>query len=251
MATNGKKSEKSFGAGKIADLSWKLDLRKRATRRKRIIRGLIWALVAVLIGVLVWLVGFSDVFVAKSVEVKGNELVLTEEVVEVADVPLGIPLAQISMKEIERRILRLPAVKSVSVSRKWPNTVSIKVAERERVYQRLEGNIFQWVDEDGYIFYSQSQSADGAISVVTEGTDQRLLSDVAVVVQAIPESWASRVQRIEALSPDMITIVLDQGQDIFWGSATDSELKAEVTTALLNVKATHFDVSSPGNPTSR
>ncbi|MGG6498089.1 UNVERIFIED_CONTAM: cell division protein FtsQ, partial [Bacteroidetes bacterium 56_B9] len=48
-----------------------------------------------------------------------------------------------------------------------------------------------------------------------------------------------------------IVVVLSGRRTVVWGSVAQSVLKAKVTTAMLHVKATRYDVSSPAHPTSR
>jgi cell division protein FtsQ len=51
---------------------------------------------------------------------------------------------------------------------------------------------------------------------------------------------------------DSITLVLESGKTVTWGSSADSELKAQVVMALLNKKPkSSIDVSSPHNPAVR
>jgi cell division protein FtsQ len=56
---------------------------------------------------------------------------------------------------------------------------------------------------------------------------------------------------IQAASRDTIVIALDQNTQIIWGSAEESELKAQVIVALLQVEGSVYDVSAPGFPTVR
>ena len=49
---------------------------------------------------------------------------------------------------------------------------------------------------------------------------------------------------------DQISLVLRDGRTVEWGSAEQSELKAEVLVPLLKRPAQRYDVSVPGQPTT-
>jgi cell division protein FtsQ len=60
------------------------------------------------------------------------------------------------------------------------------------------------------------------------------------------------VDRMTAGNRDSITLVLESGKTVTWGSSADSELKAQVVMALLKRKTeSSIDVSSPHNPAVR
>ena len=51
---------------------------------------------------------------------------------------------------------------------------------------------------------------------------------------------------------DRITLTLEGGRTLVWGSAEESELKAEVAAALFaSVEAEVYDVSAPRHPTTK
>ena len=52
-------------------------------------------------------------------------------------------------------------------------------------------------------------------------------------------------------SVDEIELVLANGRRVVWGSAEDSEAKAEVLAVLLKRPGNQIDVSVPGRPTRK
>ena len=63
---------------------------------------------------------------------------------------------------------------------------------------------------------------------------------------------AARVDHVEVATVDQITLVLRDQRQVLWGSAEESELKAQVVDKLLAAqRAPYYDVSVPGNPTYR
>jgi cell division protein FtsQ len=85
---------------------------------------------------------------------------------------------------------------------------------------------------------------------VSAGTEA--LREAAVVVAALPDDLAARVDHVTVETVDQVTLVLRDGRQVLWGSAEESALKAEVLAELLAVqKAGVYDVSVPGSPTTR
>ena len=81
--------------------------------------------------------------------------------------------------------------------------------------------------------------------------EQRLLADVATVATAFPPELRPEVVSISAEAVDRIALALDGGRTVVWGSADQSDVKAEVIAALLAVEAKVYDVSAPGHPTTK
>jgi cell division protein FtsQ len=81
--------------------------------------------------------------------------------------------------------------------------------------------------------------------------DSDALAEGARVVAALPDDISTRVDFAEVHSVDEITLRLRDGREVLWGSAEQSDEKAEVLVALLRNDAQTYDVSVPGFPTFR
>lgn len=210
------------------------------------------AAVTVLVAALVWLFFFSDIFRARETTVEGNALVGVDDVLAAAAVPTGMPLLLVDTEPIEARVLELPEVRSVSVERDFPDAVRVVVEERDAVYQLQDAGSYSWVDAEGIVFRT-NQAADPTLPAARVGgeRDERILSDIATVVRALPSAVAGEVSRIDAATVDRIQLTLADDRTVVWGSADDSELKSQVLTPLLGVDAKVYDVSAPNHPTTR
>ncbi len=239
------------GSTRVTDLGLKRAMRRRANRKKRWIRIGIAALVAAVIGFAVWVVFYSSWLVVKHIEVTGVNLVEPSRVSAAAESQIGKPLARVDADQIAAGVKELIEVESVEVSRSFPSTIRIKVTERSAVYQVDSTKLYSWVDKDGVVFHTQSTATEGLIEVKDTSEDEQVRKDLVTVIQAIPESWKGLVASITTDSKDGIVLTLTDKRTVVWGDASQSELKGEVVTALLNVKAKRYDVSSPANPTSK
>ena len=210
-------------------------------------------LVVALVATSVYLVFFSTTLQVKRVEVVGNDLLSDARVREIADVPLGDQLALVDLARADARVGALAEVKSVDVTRTWPDVVRIAVVERTAVaVVELAGRI-RGLDAEGIVFREYKSVPKGMPRIrpgAAAGTDA--LQEAATVVSALPKDLAARVDHVEVATVDQITLVLRDQRRVLWGSAEESELKAEVVDKLLAAQeASFYDVSVPGNPTFR
>ena len=115
--------------------------RRRARAVRTFLRGLaVLAALAIVSGA-VWAVGFSPALAATGVEVRGVVVLTSDQVAEVAAVPLGLPMVRLATGPIAGRVTTLSPVATVDVTRRWPHTVVITVTERHPVYflRRADG----------------------------------------------------------------------------------------------------------------
>ncbi len=228
--------------------------RRQWARRWLSLRFVIaFVVVAALIGTSVWLVFFSATLQVKRVQVVGNELLSDARIREIADVPLGEQLALVDLGRAGARVGALAEVRSVDVTRAWPDGVRIEVAERTAVaVVELAGRL-RGLDADGVVFRDYRSAPEGMPRIRpggAAGTDA--LKEAATVVSALPEDLSVRVDHVEVASVDQIILVLRDQRQVLWGSAEESALKAQVLDRMLTaVKAQVYDVSVPGNPTVR
>jgi cell division protein FtsQ len=202
----------------------------------------------------VWLVYFSAALSVKNVEVSGNELLAAEQVRRVAAVPDGEQLALVDLAAARSRIGALAEVRSVDVTRAWPDTVQIDIVERTAVAVVELGGRLRGLDEQGVVFREYRTAPRGMPRVrPTTSTGTDALKEAAAVVSALPEDLSARVDHVEVQTIDQITLVLRDDRRVLWGSAEESALKAEVLENFLIAVpgAGTYDVSVPGSPTSQ
>jgi len=216
---------------------------------RHVLAGLL--LVGLLVGG-VWLVWFSGVLAVKDVSVHGTGLLREEQVRRVAAVPEGDPLARVDLGAAAARVEALAPVEEVDVSREWPDTVRIDVVERTSVAVVDLGGRMRGMDAGGVVFQDfRNPPPDLPRVEIGNDADNEALAEGARVVSALPEDLAAKVEHVEIDTVDQISLVLRDGRQVVWGSAEESDLKAEVLSALLGEKARVYDVSVPGSPVTR
>lgn len=258
--------------------------RRRFAGRWRRGRYLVYGLVlALLLGASVWLVFFSSHVTVKRVEVTGEQSVSGVRVEQRAQVPMGRPLARVDLGSIRARVQAMPVVKSADVTRSWPHAVHIAITERTplAVVERSGG--FVSVDAEGVLFGRHEQRPQGLPLVkiseklaavaekgqgkadgkgdtqgdgqaATDGASKdgrEAIGEAAQVAAALPAGLLAKVDFVEVATIDQISLKLRNGRTVIWGSAADSDEKADVLVVLLKRPGTQLDVSVPARPTTR
>jgi cell division protein FtsQ len=210
--------------------------------------------VLVLVGLVVgglWAVYFSSLLAVRGVQVDGATELSAAEVRTAAAVPDGEPLAAVDLAQVRSRVEALAAVASADVTRQWPHTVRVSVRERVAVAVVELGGQARGMDASGVVFKDYRRAPAGLPQVrTTTSTRSDALREAAEVISALPADLASRVDHVEVETVDQISLVLRDGRTVAWGSADDSDTKAEVLAVLLRQPARAYDVSVPGQPTT-
>lgn len=225
--------------------------RARAKLRRRMtVVGVVVAVLG-LVGGAGWLVGWSSVFAIEEVTATGLVTLDEATVLQTAAIPLGEPLARLDAAGAAERIRELPAVAEVKVVPRFPHGVTVEVTERTPVLVVVAGRRYSWVDAAGVVFFEGSEPPAGVMTARGVLSDHELMSALGVVAGKIPAGLREQVLSISGRTLDSIELELTERRRVVWGSADESELKADVLTALLAVPAKVYDVSAPNHPTTR
>lgn len=227
--------------------------RRFRARLRRLRPYLLAAFVAAAVGGGVWLLYFSTVLQVNSVEVSGNAVLGIARIEKVAEVPVGDPLIGVDLAAIQARVERIDAVASAVVSRSWPSTILIQVTERVPIAVVRTDGREKALSSDGVSFERKASQLPADLPVIETAVDvdAATLGEAARVILALRQDVASRVDLVKAESMDNIVLKLSGGVTVEWGSAEDSENKAEVLAILLDKDVSRIDVSVPGRPTTR
>ena len=190
-----------LGSEETADLGDRLRERARA-RRLLLLRRVALAVITVaLVGGASWVAFFSPLFAlsTSAIQVSGEDgtLVTDESVRSSVAAFEGVPLTRLNTREVARAVESNVAVKSASVSRRWPTSLTVSVTMRTGMAVEAASGGYWLVDDQGVAF--QQVSGAGTYPLVTL-PDERATgaSDVASVLGALDESTRSQVSAITA-----------------------------------------------------
>lgn len=240
-----------LGGADATDLGDRLRERSRA-RRLLVLRRIAWTVVtAALVGGATWVVFFSSLFALSttSIQVSGEDgaLVTVESVRSSVAGFEGVPLTRLNTQAVARAVESNVAVKSASVSRRWPTSLRVSVSMRAGMAVEASSGSYWLVDDQGVAF--ERLGSAGGYPLLTLSEDRATgAADVASVLGALDESTRSQVSAITSTGTQ-VTFTLRGGQTVKWGTNEDAPQKARVLATLLaNVTATTYDVSSPNHP---
>ncbi|MDD5645168.1 MAG: FtsQ-type POTRA domain-containing protein [bacterium] len=89
-------------------------------------------------------------FNIRKVVISNNHFYSKKDIIEAADIKNGQNIFSVELKEIAGNIESLPNIAAARVTRRIPDTVFVKVYEREAVAQ-VESGRFYLVDEEGFV----------------------------------------------------------------------------------------------------
>ena len=239
------------GSEETADLGDRLRERTRA-RRMLLLRRIAVSVVTVALVVGVgWLAFFSPLFALSTgnIQVTGEDgtLVTVDSVRSSVSPFEGVPLTRLDTQAVSRAVQENVAVKSASVSRRWPTSLKVSVTMRAGIAVEAAEGTYWLVDDQGVRF--ERVSSVGGYPLVTLSGDRAAgASDVASMLGALDQSTRSQVSAITSTGTQ-VNFTLRGGQTVKWGTSGDAPQKARVLATLLaNVKATTYDVSAPNHP---
>ena len=225
---------------------------------KPVARGVVRGLKMLLASVLVAVVGvglglvlyFTPAMSARDIVVTGIGVVTREEVLDAAQVRPGTPLLQINTNQVADRVAAIRRVASARVQRQYPSALRITIVERVPVVVKDFPDGPHLFDRDG-VDFATAPPPPGLpyVDAANPGPTDPATKAALQVLTALRPEVAGQVGRVAAPSVASITLTLNDGRLVIWGTTDRTEEKAEKLAALLTQPGKTYDVSSPDLPT--
>ena len=225
---------------------------------KPVARGVVRGLKMLLASVLVAVVGvglglvlyFTPAMSARDIVVTGIGVVTREEVLDAAQVRPGTPLLQINTNQVADRVAAIRRVASARVQRQYPSALRITIVERVPVVVKDFPDGPHLFDRDG-VDFATAPPPPGLpyIDAANPGPTDPATKAALQVLTALRPEVAGQVGRVAAPSVASITLTLNDGRLVIWGTTDRTDEKAEKLAALLTQPGKTYDVSSPDLPT--
>ncbi|WP_245158977.1 FtsQ-type POTRA domain-containing protein [Blastococcus sp. TF02A_35] len=200
-------------------------------------RALQAASAVTVLAVLGWLLWLGPVLAVRTVQVDGLGTLSADRVREAAQVPDGEPLLRVDVAAVERRVGKLPQIRSVQAARGWPDRIVITVSERIPVAVVGERGRRSLVDADGVLFDTVTGEPPRGVvplEVAEPGTDDPATRAGIAAIRALPRDLRDDVTRVAVPAPESIELTMTDGTVVRWGSAEESATKGRVVVALLD-----------------
>lgn len=240
-----------LGGEETTDLGDRLRERTRARRILLARRIAITFVTLALAAGGVWVAFFSPVFAFSSsaVVVSGeNGTLVTADSVRSSIASFeGVPLTRLNTQAVARAVESNVAVRSASVSRRWPTSLRVSVTMRTGMAVEAASGGYWLVDDQGVAFQQVPSAGDYPLATLPEDRATGA-ADIASVLGALDEATRAQVSAVTSTGTQ-VNFTLRGGQTVKWGTRGDAPQKARVLATLLaNVQASTYDVSSPNHP---
>ena len=248
---------------KVVDFKERQRERKTANLRVLAMRIGIGAVVFALVIALIWLLFFSPALRLRQdrITVMGaNEWVNRTQILDIAKQQAGKSLLIVSDKSVEQQLDDIPGVSSSRATKKFPNGLEVEVtAQRPAAMLKVAGKDgLTAVDNQTRVLNSVTNQAVKGIPVIEvknidDALGQRSVRAAVTILDAMPESWRTRVTAVSANTQDSVTTTLDNGITIVWGDSADLKLKMAIVDKIMNDPNVigdkkQINVSAPGRP---
>jgi len=184
----------------------------------------------------------SPLLTAQSFKVKGADTLDRQAVIEISGLK-GRSLLDLPEAEARERLLEIPQIKSVSISKTFPQTVTINVQERQPAAFWSVANREYVVDADGFVLNSGVPTGPAPRIIEVDsarvmGPGDRVHPDaVALALRLIEQSpsvLSQAVTTIEYRQDVGVAAVFANGMRVTFGDERSYDYKISVLTALLD-----------------
>lgn len=229
----------------------------KRSRRRRIAWITAFGTLAALV-LAVALTAFSPLMALRTIDVAGTVRLDRATVQRALADQLGRPLPLVDQAAIRGDLAAFPLIRSYSVESHPPNTIVVRIVERDPIGVLQKGSTFTLVDAAKVaIATSATRPAGFPLITATGGSAESDAASgfaaAAAVLTALPADLRANVDTISARTKDDVSFTLrDHRATVVWGSADDSALKTADLAALLKsaAGASTYDVSSPHSVTT-
>ena len=243
-----RRARKQYERDEVKRFTW------RSRRRRRIWLASIGTVLALVAFVAVGT--FSPIMALRTIEVVGTSRIPADRVQSALAGQLGTPLPLIDPAEIKADLAEFRLIRSYVTESRPPDTLVVRIVERNPVGLVPAGASFELVDAAGVVIERSTERPPGFPIIQSRaGVGTPGFEAAAAVVTALPEGIRSQLDTVTAATKDDVTLTLAGGARVVWGSPEKSEYKAVVLQALM-VSAPvgtvgEYDVSSPDSAVLR
>ena len=236
---------------------------KRSAKRRRRKNILPAVILAAILAIAVYLLLDNYVFVVRDIEVIGAQTMGAEDVIRLAQLPIGKPLRQVREEKVRRALESTGRVALESLQTKLPNRVLLTVRERRQAALVQNAGQVLALDSDGVVI-AQYQSVPEESSVYVTGLnvrhfalgsqiggDSQAVEDMVAVLRALQAVDAEAlVSELNVADSQQLYFYSRTGIQVMLGSNDNMERKLQwMKSALLDLEGRgetrgRLDVSS-------
>ena len=207
------------------------------------------ALVVLLVAILAVCAYFFPLLTVKNIEVEGAVHADTEQVKTATGIPAGENMFRVDSATAAQNVAVQPWVEKATVSRSWPNTVTVSITEHQAVgYLKDKGDPLA-VNAQGKTFLRGVQPEGAAEFRDVKADDSAAIAAAAKAVAALKPENREHLEYVSVKNAERIEMHFADDRVVFWGSADRASEKAEATWVVLQREGARWNVSNPAMPT--
>jgi cell division protein FtsQ len=204
-------------------------------------------------------------FNVSSVKVINNNIVTSEEIINLSQVDMGTNIFFIDIKNIRTNVLKNPYILEAEVKRKLPNTIIVSISERQAVFYGKLDDKYLIIDKNGVVLEEREDISDmkltklegfnfqdAKVGETVPSDNARKISNIGLITELIGlNSSGIEIDSVN-LYDDMNIVITCDNILIKLGSNSIKDklnlaLNIIVNNKLQNEKG-YIDVSFEGNP---
>lgn len=205
---------------------------------------------------LAYILGWSEAFTVKAIQVVGSPNTLSEgDITKKSQINIGEQLARINIRSTEENIAEIPWIKDVEIARNWiSGEVVLSVSARQPIaYFNIDQIEDQTIDSAGEPFLLPGFS-DSALPIISSVSPEGALA-ASDLFTSFPMEFRGVITSMAATSSTSFVLnarYKDRDINIRWGDSSQMNLKISVINRLLaqpeNRKITSIDLLAPHAP---
>jgi cell division protein FtsQ len=226
---------------------------------KRIIFKPVVLMAIALIAIFAYLLGWSQIFTVKTIEVLGSPNALSQgDILKMSQVKIGGQLARVNIQSTKENIQEIRWVRDVDISRNWiDGKVQLSVLARDPIaYFNIDQVEGQTIDNQGELFVLPGFS-NPELPVISSATSAGAL-EANDLFTAFPVDFRRSITSMVATASSSFVLnakLKGRNIKIRWGDSAEMNLKISVIDRLLalpeNKKITLIDLLAPHAPIVR
>jgi cell division protein FtsQ len=237
-------------------------LRKISPRARSLRMTALVTIMLLSLAVLLWVYTSTGVLNIKNIDVKGNYILGTNYLRSLSGITADTHLIKMDVKAAENALLSEPYVASVSISRRFPNTVVLDIVEREPQASILQNGKYHLVDQHGVVLASTDEKPPGLTEIKDAETPllysgNEITGGNFAVISELLSSMPSSLRDITTTagyqSGDGLYLEA-KGTRVIYGDSSDLSRKNTIALLALTGLVSHYngveyiDVSFPDHP---
>lgn len=191
---------------------------------------------------------YSPLFAVEKITVAGATSLDPAAVEAALADQIGTPLALVDASAVKAALLVFPLIETYALEAKLPHDLTVRIVERTPVGVVRSDAGYTLLDMAGVVLSTTAEPPAGQPLLEVEGgAGSPAFESAGRVVRSLPADVRAALTGVRATTADDVTLTLNTGLTVVWGSAEDSALKGRIlaTTLAARPDASTIDVTSP------